>query len=100
MLASRLLTYMLNTKKSVYYASNYTHEEKTTTYPVHYHRLSGGLRSDGIRGHDAGHNEFGNRQSGIGGEFNASSPDFAPATMGYAAADNLQRRLRNLLRGR
>ena len=54
MLASRLLTYMRNTKKSVYYASNYTHEEKTTTYPVHYHRLRGGVRSDGIRGHDAG----------------------------------------------
>ncbi len=29
---------------------------------------------------------LGNRQSGIGGEFNASSPDFVPATMGYAAA--------------
>jgi VPDSG-CTERM motif len=27
---------------------------------------------------------YGNRQSGIGGEFNASSQDFVPATMGYA----------------
>jgi hypothetical protein len=29
---------------------------------------------------------YGSRQSGIGGEFNVSSPDFVPATMGYAAA--------------
>lgn len=29
---------------------------------------------------------LGSRQSGNGGEFNASSPDFVPATMGYAAA--------------
>ena len=82
MLASLVLTYMRNTKKSVYYASNYTHEEKTTTYPVHYHRLSGGLRSDGIRGHES-HTELWSRHPGIGGEFNASSADFAPAAMGY-----------------
>lgn len=29
---------------------------------------------------------YGSRHSGDGGEFNASSPDFVPATMGYAAA--------------
>ena len=29
---------------------------------------------------------YGSRHSGDGGEFNAWSPDFAPATMGYAAA--------------
>lgn len=29
---------------------------------------------------------YGSRHSGNGGEFNASSADFAPATMGYAAA--------------
>ena len=45
--------------------------------------LIGGLRSDGIREHDAGHNGLGSRHSGNGGEFNASSADFAPATMGY-----------------
>ena len=28
---------------------------------------------------------YGSRQSGNGGEFNASSPDFVPATMGYSA---------------
>ncbi len=28
---------------------------------------------------------YGSRHSGNGGEFNASSPDFVPATMGYAA---------------
>ena len=28
---------------------------------------------------------YGSRQSGDGGEFNASSPDFVPVTMGYAA---------------
>jgi len=29
--------------------------------------------------------DYGNRHSGVGGEFNASSADFAPAAMGYGA---------------
>jgi len=32
---------------------------------------------------------YGSRHSGNGGEFNASSPDFAPGTMGYNAAKTI-----------
>ena len=48
-----------------------TYNEKTITYSVHYHRLSGALRSDGIRGHMQVTMDYGSRHSGNGGEFNA-----------------------------
>ena len=46
--------------------------------------------------------DYGSRHSGDGGEFNAKSPDFVPAGMGYAAPTTYNaatHRLRNLLHG-
>jgi hypothetical protein len=52
--------------------------------------LATGLLSCGLFSQQAQANQltlnYGNRQSGNGGEFNASSPDFVPPTMGYKPA--------------
>ena len=93
MLASRLLTYMRNTKKSAMLCAITPMKKKLLLIPFTI------IASLAVFGPMASADtmqltlNYGSRHSGVGGEFNASSADFAPAAMGYAPTDNLQRRL-------
>ena len=79
MLASRLLTYMRNAMRPIT-----PMKKKLLLIPFTI------IASVAVFGPMASANtmqltlDYGSRHSGDGGEFNASSPDFAPAAMGYA----------------